>query len=81
VTARIRQRQNVCEKFWPNGASGDENSFPVQLALLTKAQWRTAARLPYVVKDAQKQLEKAQASHRALFRSNSTAQWKMRVGL
>jgi hypothetical protein len=26
--------------------SGDENSFPVQLALLTRAQWRAAAQVP-----------------------------------
>jgi hypothetical protein len=26
--------------------AGPENSFPVQLALLTKAQWRIAATLP-----------------------------------
>jgi methyl-accepting chemotaxis protein len=45
---------------------GDENSFPVQLALLTKAQWRAVARLPHVVKDSQKELEKAQTSHRTL---------------
>jgi hypothetical protein len=45
---------------------GDENSFPVQLALLTKAQWRAVARLPQVVKESQKELEKAQTSHRAL---------------
>ena len=53
-------------KILAEWCSGDENSFPAQLALLTKAQWRTAARLPYVVKESQKELEKAQASHRAL---------------
>ncbi len=53
-------------KILAEWCSGDENSFPVQLALLTKAQWRAVARLPHVVKDCQKELEKAQTSHRAL---------------
>jgi hypothetical protein len=53
-------------KILAEWCSGDENSFPVQLALLTKAQWRAVARLPNVVRDAQKELEKAQTSHRAL---------------
>jgi hypothetical protein len=33
-------------KEWCNG---DENSFPVQLALLTKAQWRAAAQMPFLL--------------------------------
>jgi hypothetical protein len=54
-------------KILAEWCSGDENSFPVQLALLTKAQWRAVARLPHVVKDCQKELEKAHTCHRALF--------------
>jgi hypothetical protein len=54
-------------KMLAEWSSGDENSFPVQLALLTKAQWRAVARLPNMVKDAQKQLEHSQASQRARF--------------
>ncbi len=46
---------------------GDENSFPVQLALLTKAQWRAVARLPHIMGDSQKQWAQDQASHRACF--------------
>ena len=31
---------------------GPDNSFPVQLALLTKAQWRAAALIPRTIKDS-----------------------------
>jgi hypothetical protein len=37
---------------------GDPNSFPVQLALLTKAQWRAAALIPSTIKDSGKLIEK-----------------------
>jgi hypothetical protein len=40
---------------WGNG---DPNSFPVQLALLTKAQWRAAALIPNTIKDSGKLIEK-----------------------
>src|SRR2546427_9107991 len=36
---------------------GDENSFPVHLALLTRAQWRAAARIPQLVKESTKLME------------------------
>src|SRR6185369_12525634 len=36
---------------------GDENSFPVHLALLTRAQWRAAARIPPLVNDSVKLME------------------------
>ena len=36
---------------------GPDNSFPVQLALLTKAQWRIAANLPRLMNDARKLIE------------------------
>ena len=36
---------------------GDENSFPVHLALLTRAQWRAAARIPQLVKESSKLME------------------------
>jgi methyl-accepting chemotaxis protein len=54
-------------KMLAEWCSGDENSFPVQLALLTKAQWRAVARLPHVMRDSQKEWQKDQASHRARF--------------
>jgi hypothetical protein len=37
---------------------GPEDSFPVQLALLTTAQWRIAATLPRLMNDAQKLIER-----------------------
>src|SRR5439155_7147836 len=36
---------------------GEENSFPVHLALLTRAQWRAAARIPQLVKESTKLME------------------------
>ena len=43
---------------------GPDNSFPVQLALLTKAQWRVAANLPRLMNDAGKLIEKHLAEYR-----------------
>src|SRR6266545_1703379 len=40
---------------WCNGA---ENSFPVQLVLLTRAQWRIAASIPRSVDEARKLLHR-----------------------
>jgi hypothetical protein len=42
---------------------GDESGFPVQLALLTRAQWLMAASVPRSVNDASKLLETHQAEH------------------
>ena len=36
---------------------GPDSNFPVQLALLTKAQWRIAANLPRLMNDARKLIE------------------------
>jgi hypothetical protein len=36
-------------KIFKEWCNGDENSFPVQLALLTKAQWRAAAQMPVLL--------------------------------
>jgi hypothetical protein len=36
---------------------GPDSSFPVQLALLTKAQWRIAANLPRLINDSRKLIE------------------------
>ena len=36
---------------------GPDDSFPVQLTLLTKAQWRIAAYLPRVMNDSRKLIE------------------------
>ena len=54
-------------KMLAEWCSGDENSFPVQLALLTKAQWRAIGRLPHILRDSQKDWRQDQASHRARF--------------
>ncbi len=43
---------------------GPDNSFPVQLALLTKAQWRIAANLPRLMNDAPKLIELHLAEYR-----------------
>ncbi len=43
-------------KLLADWCDGDENSFPVQLALLTKAQWRASARTAQAVNDARELL-------------------------
>src|SRR5580698_1743506 len=39
-------------KMLAEWSDGDENGFPVQLALLTRAQWRAAALVPQAVNEA-----------------------------
>jgi hypothetical protein len=48
---------------------GPDGSFPVQLALLTKAQWRIAANLPRLMNDSRKLIE----AHLAEYRRQSQA--------
>jgi hypothetical protein len=43
---------------------GPDSSFPVELALLTKAQWRIAANLPRLMNDARKLIELHLAEYR-----------------
>jgi hypothetical protein len=43
---------------------GPEDNFPVQLALLTKAQWRIAASLPRTMEDSRKLIELHLAEYR-----------------
>lgn len=43
---------------------GPDNSFPVQLALLTKAQWRIAANLPRLMNDSRRLIELHLAEYR-----------------
>lgn len=45
-------------------SGGDENSFPVQLALLTRAQWRAQARIPHLVNEAVKTMDGKWAEYR-----------------
>ena len=42
---------------------GDENSFPVQLALLTRAQWYAAAQTPVLLKQSLELLERKLIDH------------------
>jgi hypothetical protein len=44
--------------------AGDENSFPVQLALLTRAQWYAAAQTPVLLKQSLELLERKLAEYR-----------------
>ncbi len=44
-------------KIWTEWSEGDENDFPVQLALLTRAQWHAAALVPQAVNDSRKLIE------------------------
>jgi len=44
--------------------AGQENSFPVQLALLTRAQWRMAATPPRTLKESRKLIELHLAEYR-----------------
>ena len=43
---------------------GDENGFPVQMALLTLAQWRASASIPRALNDSRKWLELHLAAYR-----------------
>ena len=52
-------------KILSQWCQGDEDSFPVQLALLTRAQWRAAALLPQQLALARHQLEQSFAEQRS----------------
>ncbi len=45
-------------------SQGDEQSFPVQLALLTRAQWRAAAMIPRLVDESRQLMELKLAEQR-----------------
>ena len=45
-------------------SDGDENGFPVQLALLTRAQWHAAALVPQAVNESRKLIELHLAEYR-----------------
>ncbi len=45
-------------------SQGDEQSFPVQLALLTRAQWRAAAMIPRLVNESRALMELKLAEYR-----------------
>jgi hypothetical protein len=48
----------------PKWNIGPASSFPVQLALLTQAQWRIAAHLPRLMNDSRKLIEAHMADYR-----------------
>jgi hypothetical protein len=51
-------------KILSEWCQGDEDSFPVQLALLTRAQWRATARVPQQLAAARQQMDHTFAEHR-----------------
>lgn len=51
-------------KLLAEWCDGDENSFPVQLALLTRAQWRAAAETPVLLKQSLELLDRKLAEYR-----------------
>ena len=51
-------------KMLAEWGDGDENGFPVQLALLTRAQWHAAASIPRSLNDSRKWLELHLAEYR-----------------
>jgi len=51
-------------KLLADWCNGDEESFPVQLALLTRAQWRAAAAVPRFINEAREMMERKLAEHR-----------------
>ena len=51
-------------KLLAEWCDGDEESFPVQLALLTRAQWRAAAAVPRLVNESREVLERRFAENR-----------------
>ena len=51
-------------KIFVEWCDGDENGFPVQMALLTRAQWQAAASIPRSLNDSQKWLELHLAEYR-----------------
>jgi hypothetical protein len=53
----------VFRKIVKEWCAGDEDSFPVQLALLTRAQWRAAAEMPLTLQKITTQLEAKLADH------------------
>ena len=57
------QEAKQLRKILSEWCQGDEDSFPVQLTLLTRAQWRVAARMPQQLAAARQQLDQAFAEH------------------
>jgi len=58
------EEARLFRKMMADWSDGDENGFPVQLALLTRAQWRAAALVPQAVNESRKLIELHVAEYR-----------------
>ena len=58
------EEARLFRKMMVEWSDGDENGFPVQLALLTRAQWRAAALVPQAVNESRKLIELHLAEYR-----------------
>lgn len=58
------QEAKQLRKMLAEWCQGDENSFPVQLALLTRAQWLAAATVPRLIEKSRQQMEHTLSEHR-----------------
>src|SRR5437870_5980269 len=58
------EETRLLSKLLAEWCDGDENSFPVHLALLTRAQWRAAARIPHLVNKSVKAMDVKWAEYR-----------------
>ena len=58
------EETRLLSKLLAEWCDGDERSFPVHLALLTRAQWRAAANVPRSVHQAREILERTFGEHR-----------------
>ncbi|MGE3313416.1 MAG: hypothetical protein AB7O66_25925 [Limisphaerales bacterium] len=69
-------------KLLTEWARGAEDAFPVQLALLTRAQWRSAATVPRLVENERRALEETMARAKAEFAASAQAlQDALRTGV
>ena len=58
------EETRLLSKLLAEWCKGDERSFPVHLALLTRAQWRAAASVPRSVQQSRELLERTFSEHR-----------------
>ena len=58
------EEAKLLRKILSEWCQGEEHSFPVQLALLTRAQWRAAASVPRSIEHSRQQLQHTLAEHR-----------------
>jgi hypothetical protein len=58
------EEARLFRKMMVEWSDGDENGFPVQLALLTRVQWRAAALVPQAINDSRQLIELHLAEYR-----------------